>query len=357
MNFTEEQINKIVFVIKATEETYQKRSDFQKKFFRSFSMDINIYSFFSYGELLEYCDKGIASYTTQHIKNNEPLFIEYYENVRKEIQNNRIILSKLKNHIIFSIQNNFKTKQILSSTEIKNKDFPFLPHFYIELFLDTFCNLGYFEKIKLGTGKQQILYKIINQDFFHKINHDSIEISDSFVKNYININSLDRKNLYTNTGNNIKLKKAISSPLTEPISSQQVGMMKTKKHNVNVKEKPNDRINRIKYVSYSFLMSLGLVASSFLLPIVTPIIFIGLMLVASSRFHDLNKSGLNVFWLLVPIVNIFVHFYLMVASGDAGENDYGNPPEPAGTFDMIFSCFHILFYPFIVVAMIEAINN
>ena len=41
------------------------------------------------------------------------------------------------------------------------------------------------------------------------------------------------------------------------------------------------------------------------------------------RFHDIGKSGLDVFLLLIPIINLLIFFNLAFKKGDSGKNDYG----------------------------------
>jgi uncharacterized membrane protein YhaH (DUF805 family) len=44
------------------------------------------------------------------------------------------------------------------------------------------------------------------------------------------------------------------------------------------------------------------------------------------RYHDMNRSGLNFFWVVVPLVGPFIVLITMAASGTRGENNYG--PDP-----------------------------
>lgn len=46
------------------------------------------------------------------------------------------------------------------------------------------------------------------------------------------------------------------------------------------------------------------------------------------RLHDLNKSGWFYLLTLVPLVNIFIPFYLLLFPGYTGENIYGPQPLP-----------------------------
>lgn len=44
------------------------------------------------------------------------------------------------------------------------------------------------------------------------------------------------------------------------------------------------------------------------------------------RYHDMNKSGVNFFWVAVPLVGPFILLIMLAASGTKGENNYG--PDP-----------------------------
>jgi uncharacterized membrane protein YhaH (DUF805 family) len=43
------------------------------------------------------------------------------------------------------------------------------------------------------------------------------------------------------------------------------------------------------------------------------------------RFHDVNLSGYYFLLFVVPIVNVFLFFYLIFKRGDPDLNDYGPP--------------------------------
>ena len=46
------------------------------------------------------------------------------------------------------------------------------------------------------------------------------------------------------------------------------------------------------------------------------------------RFHDRNKPGLHVLFLIIPLYNLYVILMQFFADGDPYENDYG--PDPKG---------------------------
>lgn len=54
------------------------------------------------------------------------------------------------------------------------------------------------------------------------------------------------------------------------------------------------------------------------------------------RLHDVNKSGWNMLWVLLPIIGWFYLFVLGVRNGDVGENQYGpDPKNPTTELDDI----------------------
>ena len=67
----------------------------------------------------------------------------------------------------------------------------------------------------------------------------------------------------------------------------------------------------------------GDVLFSFLLTI--PLLWIYLAN-ESKRCHDLGKSGWLVLFSFVPMVNVFLSFYLLFAEGDFYDNKYGDSP-------------------------------
>ncbi len=110
------------------------------------------------------------------------------------------------------------------------------------------------------------------------------------------------------------------------------------------------RIGRLRYLAYSMVtplvlnMGLGMIAgilvailgalfgdSGVMVGVVLyflamlPGYAFQLIILPRRRLHDLNKSGWFLLIMLVPLVNVFFIFYLCLARGDAGENDYGMP--------------------------------
>ena len=65
--------------------------------------------------------------------------------------------------------------------------------------------------------------------------------------------------------------------------------------------------------------------SYFLLGVVI-IIFIPLFTVGVRRLHDTGKSGVHVFWSLIPFIGGLIVLFLMLGDGTKGKNQYGNNP-------------------------------
>jgi len=63
--------------------------------------------------------------------------------------------------------------------------------------------------------------------------------------------------------------------------------------------------------------------SYFLLGVVI-IIFIPLFTVGVRRLHDTGKSGVHVFWSLIPFIGGLIVLFLMLGDGTKGKNQYGN---------------------------------
>ncbi len=59
------------------------------------------------------------------------------------------------------------------------------------------------------------------------------------------------------------------------------------------------------------------------------------------RFHDMNRSGWFILLFIVPLVNIFVFFYLLLGSGTQGINHYG-PQRISAIWEKILVWFMIV---------------
>lgn len=104
------------------------------------------------------------------------------------------------------------------------------------------------------------------------------------------------------------------------------------------------RVNRMTY----FLTQLGFLVTVVLLVIIDALIGTldeesgyGLLSVlgwlalvwpgialAAKRFHDQDMSGWSILLGLIPIVGFVVQLVLLFRGGTAGENRFGEPPEP-----------------------------
>ena len=47
------------------------------------------------------------------------------------------------------------------------------------------------------------------------------------------------------------------------------------------------------------------------------------------RFHDFNKGGSSILWVLVPFINVYFGLLLLSEEGTVGPNRYGPPPRPS----------------------------
>ena len=59
------------------------------------------------------------------------------------------------------------------------------------------------------------------------------------------------------------------------------------------------------------------------------------------RFHDMNRSGWLILLFIVPLVNIFLFFYLLLGSGTQGINHYG-PQRISAIWEKILAWFMIV---------------
>lgn len=132
------------------------------------------------------------------------------------------------------------------------------------------------------------------------------------------------------------------------------------------------RIGRLRYLAYSFstmflfMIVMGILAAV-LMPlfakkgsggvamgiamvvIYIPIIALSFIMI-KRRLNDLDKSGWLGLLMLVPLLNMFFGFYLMLASGSSGSNSYG--PKPSKNSGLVI--FASLLMPIIAVVGILA---
>ena len=72
------------------------------------------------------------------------------------------------------------------------------------------------------------------------------------------------------------------------------------------------------------------------------------------RLHDLNLTGWLCLLLFVPLINFFFMFYLWVAPGTRGQNDFGLPHETKG-WEKILGWINILLMPIFFIGVLTAI--
>ena len=67
--------------------------------------------------------------------------------------------------------------------------------------------------------------------------------------------------------------------------------------------------------------------------VVLLLVWVGVVLFSISlmirRFHDFNKGGSYILWVLVPFINVYFGFLLLFEEGTVGPNRYGPPPRPS----------------------------
>ncbi|WP_099192081.1 DUF805 domain-containing protein [Tepidibacter mesophilus] len=102
------------------------------------------------------------------------------------------------------------------------------------------------------------------------------------------------------------------------------------------------RINRSKYIHYNFiafiicsLINLTMNSIPFDDGNVFVFIFISLLVITYlifyiclivQRLHDLNRSGIHILLLLIPIYDVYLKFIILFKKGTNGPNQYGEDP-------------------------------
>ena len=101
------------------------------------------------------------------------------------------------------------------------------------------------------------------------------------------------------------------------------------------------RINRLRYIKYTFAIAISLAAISFILTLALGenstfgkiaefIIYIpfavGSIMLQIRRLHDLDKSGWLVLLQFIPGINVLFSLYLLFFKGTDGTNTYGYDP-------------------------------
>lgn len=96
---------------------------------------------------------------------------------------------------------------------------------------------------------------------------------------------------------------------------------------------PWERLPRGRYWLYDFFLSVIFVCINIIFPyeniiktiFVIPFVFFDIYL-KIKRLHDLDRSGLHIFYLLVPFYQIYLIYILRFKRGTYGNNKYGEDP-------------------------------
>lgn len=142
---------------------------------------------------------------------------------------------------------------------------------------------------------------------------------------------------------------------------------------------PGPRIGRLRYLAYSFGMSMlfmfvmGIVAGivvailmsalgeAAVMPIVMVIygIFYLVLIVINiifgiKRLHDLNQSGWLSIILFIPLVGFFFYLYMLFAPGSDDANRFGNPP-PANSTGVLVTVWLVPIVMIVYIGIIAAV--
>ncbi len=115
------------------------------------------------------------------------------------------------------------------------------------------------------------------------------------------------------------------------------------------------RIGRVRYLAWSLAPALPALFAGVVLAltklnmlgilVAVPLFLAAMVLgirVGVLRLHDRNHSGWLLLLMLVPLINIIFAFYLLLAPGTQGDNDYGPPPSPNSTAVIIVAVLYCL---------------
>jgi uncharacterized membrane protein YhaH (DUF805 family) len=95
------------------------------------------------------------------------------------------------------------------------------------------------------------------------------------------------------------------------------------------------RLNRGRYLLYNYVVNisvvlfvllfiyLGIIVSEVVINIARLFMLANIFIQSIKRFHDLGKSGWQVLFFLIPFVNLFTVFYLLLVPGETVTNKYG----------------------------------
>ena len=87
--------------------------------------------------------------------------------------------------------------------------------------------------------------------------------------------------------------------------------------------------NIIQYLSTTFAI--------LIIIIVVSLFWFLILSIVVKRFHDIGKSGVNTFWLLVGIVNIYFLIILFFQKSNVVENKYGQYVDRKTSFSNLFN--------------------
>ncbi|NLC67799.1 MAG: DUF805 domain-containing protein, partial [Clostridiaceae bacterium] len=101
------------------------------------------------------------------------------------------------------------------------------------------------------------------------------------------------------------------------------------------------RLNRGRYFLYNYVVNisvvlfvllfayLGIIVSEVVIDIARLFMLANIFIQSIKRFHDLGKSGWQVLFLLIPILNFITILNLLLTPGETETNKYGeNPIKP-----------------------------
>lgn len=144
---------------------------------------------------------------------------------------------------------------------------------------------------------------------------------------------------------------------------------------------PDCRIGRLRYLAHGLLFSLVAYAVILMLVVVLGAMLTvvgmeggpaaGIIVIVSSilyfllmagffvfmiqRLHDLNKTGWLSLLAIVPLVNLFFAFYLILARGTEGANNYGLAPPPNKTWHWIVGLIGPVFIVVAIIGIVAAV--
>lgn len=61
--------------------------------------------------------------------------------------------------------------------------------------------------------------------------------------------------------------------------------------------------------------------------IYTVVVFIPNLAVSVRRLHDTGRSGVNMFWVFLPLIGAIILLVYMLTGSNVGDNAYGPQPE------------------------------